>query len=367
MKRAQILMAVILLLIAAGIKPVYAQELETVKSFDSIRPGNPAVTPLGEIFLTMSALSNPEINVNKLTPDGTLIPFPSEKWASRPKRPDEEGIVKAIGIKASRNGEVWILDMGELPEYLPKLVSFDAHTGELRKKIDIPQSQLRKHPFLQDFVIDEKRNKIYIADMDFNTDTGMSEKPAILVADLQTGNIQRKLEAHPSTMPLMKPIIVNGKKISSRNSKGESVIHYYGLNPISIDEDSQWVYYGAMSGEKIYRISAKLLADKQTPDDKIEKAIQFYAPKPFSDGFIVHSTGDVYVGDIQRSAIGISSPSGYRIVVQDKKKLKWPDGFSIQDGWLYVTANELNTLPGLNNGMDESTPPYYLNRLKIGK
>jgi hypothetical protein len=36
-----------------------------------------------------------------------------------------------------------------------------------------------------------------------------------------------------------------------------------------------------------------------------------------------------------------------------------------KDGWLYVVANELNTLAALNDGTDVTTPPFYVHRLKL--
>ena len=34
------------------------------------------------------------------------------------------------------------------------------------------------------------------------------------------------------------------------------------------------------------------------------------------------------------------------------------------EGWVYVAANQLHLSPVLNNGVDETTPPYHVLRFK---
>ena len=52
-------------------------------------------------------------------------------------------------------------------------------------------------------------------------------------------------------------------------------------------------------------------------------------------------------------------------MVQDEK-LSWPDGVALsQDGWLYVVANQLHNLPGLNQGKDASKPPFTIYKINV--
>ncbi|WP_059350188.1 L-dopachrome tautomerase-related protein [Bacillus coahuilensis] len=340
-------------------------ELEVVKEFTRERPGNLAVTPDGRVFFTVHALTDSKIQIRELLKNGRTPPFPSLDWAQKPTEPGSKGIVKTIGIKASSQGDIWVLDMGELPLFEPALIQFDSKKRTFKRKFVIPKEYLGDHPFLQDFVLDEKRNKIYIADMDFNQEKGESEKPAIIVVDVTDGKIRRALEADPTMMPDQEPIVVNSKEIASVNSKGETVTHYYGLNPITIDPANEWVYYGAMSGKKVYRLPAEELAKFNLNQTTLSKSIEEYGPKPFSDGILVDDKGNVYITDIMSSAIGVTTPSSYRVLYQDKNRLPWPDGFALHDNQLYIVANELNTLPGLNKGKDESTPPFYIHRISI--
>lgn len=119
-----------------------------------------------------------------------------------------------------------------------------------------------------------------------------------------------------------------------------------------------------MGAKKIYRIPASVLADESLTDQNIARSISFYAEKPISDGFKAGDNGLVYVTDVQQNTVGVSSPEGYKKLVTDKR-LSWPDGLAIYSGYLYITANQLNHLPLLNNGVDSSKPPYYVLRIKI--
>ncbi|UNL83061.1 major royal jelly family protein [Priestia koreensis] len=339
--------------------------LETVTTFDKERPGNLATTSDGRIIVTMSALSHPTVNVREILQNNKTRAFPNLKWASKPTD-NEMGIERTIGIKVSSKGTVWMLDMGsEDLRRLPKLVGWNTKTERIEKVLPIPKESLSNHPFLHDFVIDEKRHKFYIADMDFSNESKRSERPALIVVDMKNGQTSRILEGIKPFMPSGDSIRVNGKIISSKTSAGTLKAHQYGLNPISIDPQGEWVYFGAMSGTDVFRIRAEKLSTLPS-GSKETKNVEWYSKKPHCDGFVVDDKGNIYVTDIEQSAIGISNPKGYRIVIKDDQKLQWPDGLSIgTDHFLYITVNQLNTLPELNGGVDESKPPYYVHRMNI--
>lgn len=112
------------------------------------------------------------------------------------------------------------------------------------------------------------------------------------------------------------------------------------------DTEMQWVYFGALGGTKIYSISTEFLADENLNDNILSEKIEFYSEKPKSDGFKIDSKGQIYVTDVEHNAIGISTPKGYSILVQDKSLISWPDGLAIsQNGYLYFTSNQLQNKP----------------------
>lgn len=343
----------------------YAQNnLEMVATFPDARPGNITVAPDGRIFVTMSALSASNYMVKEILPNGEAVPFGEKDWIVKPEEGSIKGINSTIGIQADNNGNLWVLDMGNLGDgQVPKLVGFELETGKMNKVYTIPSTVLTDKPFLQDFVIDEKHNIAVIADM---TDAlSPPIHPAFVVIDLETGHVRRVLENHGSLLPLDEPVSVGGRLVSHKLKSGTTMQPRYPLNPISIDDEKEYIYYGAMGNTKIYRISASVLADGTKTEKDLDSSIAFYANKPKSDGFKVGANGKVYVTDIENSAIVESLPSGTKTLVASKEKLSWPDGVAVHGDYLFIVANQLHNLPLLNEGKDASKPPYLVLKMKI--
>ena len=342
--------------------------IEIVSSFSEERPSNIAISPEGRIFVTMSAEGKTQFLVREILPDGKTLSFPDESWIRKPAGNSIKGINSAIGIQVSSDNILWVMDMGNTganPKQAPKLIGWDIKTRKLSHVYVLPDAVLRPSSFLQDFIIDEKHQTAVIADM---TMGGMvlPASPALVVIDLKTGYSRRVLENHVSFQPVDEPVIVNGRAISHQFSDGKKYEPRYPLNPISIDPERSWIYYGALGGNKIYRIAAEAIADEELERGDLEKKIEYYAPKPKSDGFKVGAEGRIYVTDVEHNAIGISTPDQYTILAQDHQLFSWPDGVAISpDGYIYVVSDQLQNKPWWNNNRNVSQPPYYVLRVKI--
>ncbi|KIC61351.1 hypothetical protein RM51_17730 [Chryseobacterium taiwanense] len=342
--------------------------MEIVSSFTDERPSNIAISPEGRIFITMSAEGNTQFIVREILPDGKTLYFPDAEWSKKPTGNSMKGISSAIGIQVSSDNILWVLDMGKSntdPRQTPKLMGWDIKSHTLVHVYPLPDAVLRPSSFLQDFVIDEKHQTAVIADM---TMGGMvlPASPAFVVINLKTGYSRRMLENHSSFQPADESIRVNGRPISHQFADGKKYEPRYPLNPISIDAERNWIYYGALGGKKIYRIAADAVANEKLENDDLEKRIEYYAEKPKSDGFKVGANGQIYITDVEHNAIGVSTPQGYRILVQDDRLFSWPDGVALSpDGYLYVVSDQLQNKPWWNNNQNDSKPPYYVLRIKI--
>lgn len=357
-------LSVLLLLFTISMTSRAQNTLEVISEFPDSRPGNIAVSNDGRIFVTMSALSSSKYMVKEILKDGKAVPFGEEKWIMKPEGKSIIGINSTIGIQADNKGMLWVLDMGNgKNNQAPKLVGFDLTDGKMKKVYPIPSTVLTDKPFLQDFVIDEKHNLAIIADMTDALNPPIA--PAFVVINLGTGNIRRVLENHPSMLPIDEPVKVNGRMVSHKKEDGSEIQPRYPLNPIAISENRDLIYYGAMGAKKIYTIQTKLLADENTTSKDLENAVTFYANKTKSDGFKVDADGKVYVTDVENSAISVSTTSGMKTIAQDNKRLSWPDGVAIHEGYLYIVANQLHNLALLNNGKDVSKPPYLVLKINI--
>ena len=360
--RLTLIVGLTLTLAGCSLSPTKSGErsLETVAEITETRPGNLTVTPSGRIIITNHPLDAPKLRVVELLSDGSVRPFPTLDWADGPAV-GEVGIASTIGIGTSTQGVVWILDMGD-ERVPPKLVGWDTIHDRLHRTLPITPSALAATSFLQDFAIDEKREKIYIADMTF-PGPGQAAAPAFVVVDLKTGRCARVLENAAALRPVAEDVVIDGSLVGG----APDTPHHLGVNPIAIDPSFEWVYFGTINGDDVFRIPAAALANAALSDRAREQQIERYAEKRPSDGIAVDDRGRVFITDIEGSAVGVSTPSGYRVIAQDDVRLCWPDGFALgPDNALYVTQNHLHGHPGLNEGVDETVRPFHILRIPLG-
>ncbi|MDO6762367.1 L-dopachrome tautomerase-related protein [Agarivorans sp. 1_MG-2023] len=344
------------------INPAQAADIEVVAQLEGTRPGNITVTPQGRTFLSMQPLDAPEFRVVELMQDGSTQPYPTQDWANGPEK-GEVGFSSVIGIDSTKDGVVWILDMGSA-DAPAQIVAWDSVNNTLFKRIEISKDVMVGNSFLQDFALDTQRQQMYIADTSLGNLYGEAA-PAFVVVDLVTSESRRVLQSHKALLSPEHEVRIDNAPMATKRENGNVGALYLGLNPITIDANNQWLYFGSVNGSAIYRIPAQALANEKLSADKLGQSIEFFSEKRPSDGMIISDNGNIYVGDIEKNAIGIANPNGYKIFAQDDKLLSWADGFSIQNGYLYVTQNSLHLHPAFNQGEEGSSKPYHVLRIKL--
>jgi len=306
---------------------------QTVATFDE-RPGNIAISTDGKVYLSVQPLLNPNTKVLELSAIGTNKAYPNEEYSS-----GKDSIIKAaIGIKVDKDGNLWILDLGD-----KKFIVWDTKQNKLNRIITIPEDVLTPASFLQDFALDEKRNRVIIADMT-QGDLKSAPIPAFVTVDTVTGKAKRIAQSHTSMMP---------------DFEGG-----FALNPIAIDPYFDWVYFGALHGKKIYRVPADSFDNEQKVIDNIKE----YGPKSYSDGIAADAHGNVYISDVETHTIGLTTQGAYTTLAKLPEGQSWADGFAIApDGYIYATVNQLNRTAALNNGKEEGTGTYLIVKTKAVK
>lgn len=316
------------------------------------RPGNPAVTPDGTIYVTMHPFDKPEYKVLRLD-DGKAIPYPNAEIS--------KSFAAVIGIQATKAGDLWWLDMGS-KDVSPKLVGWNTKANKLKATHVIPREASVANSFHQDFAIDEKRGKAYIADMSRG---GMIDEsnPAIVVVDLNTGETRRVLSSNKVFQPAETPIMVEGKPMRLTDDEGKIHDVKLGLNPITISPDNEWLYFASMTAGNLYRVPSAILGDLTQPESAIEAAIEVYGKKPYSDGMAAAKGGVVYVTNVNDNAISEVSSEGTKIWAKDARFV-WADGLYVApDNSVVVTVNQLNRAPAFNGGKSSAVKPFKVMRI----
>lgn len=310
-------------------------------------PVNVAVSAEGRIFLSFQ--SGP-FKVGELKQDGEVVPV----GASIP-------LAAVYGLKVTEEGILWMLDAGSEGK-ASQLVAWDVKKDELVRSIQL-SSRENKPLFFQDFALDQTHGMAYLADMGFSWSEPVST-PALWRVDLETGELKLLLNDDPRFRSELPALVMNGEPFVAMGPEGV-IDPDFGLNPITIDSSDEWVYFGAMKGTQLYRLSTgNLMADLS--QEVLASKILPVAKKPYSDGISIDEEANVYVTDLQASGIGVVEAGGkYRLLFSDESVIRWPDGLSCgPDGWIYATTNQNHLNAAYNGGRQEAMPPYHVIRFR---
>ncbi len=352
----RLLIITVLALMSGGASLSNAEPEITVLGEFDLRPGNPAVSPVdGTIYFSNHPFDNPEYKVMRLREDGTADPYPT---------PEISRSFKAvIGIVCDKSHILWVLDMGDA-EHSPKLWGWNVEENRLHAVHYIPREACAPNSFHQDLVIDNVRSRAYIADMgQAGIKTGPN--PALVVVDLNTGEMRRVLDGHETFMPEKSLVMkAEGEPLTFTGEDGKTEPVHLALNPIALDEEGGWVYYSTMSPGALHRMKAEALADFSRTDKEIADTIEVFSDKPSSDGIAFHA-GKVYITNVDKGAITIAAEGGELSAwYQDEQEMIWPDALAIApDGSAVVVVNQLNRAAPFNKGKDGAEPPFTIVRL----
>jgi sugar lactone lactonase YvrE len=332
------------------LESVHADAIELVAQLPpETPPGNIAIAPDNRIFLSVHGFYNQPVKVVELLENGSTRPYPTEAWAQAPSD-GTIGLHGVLGINVDSNGILWLLDTSS-SDRSGRLIGWDTKSEQLHRIVYLAKPVIADHSFLNDLAIDLKNKAIYVAD------TGTQ---AIIVVDLSTGQTRRVLEGSEFTKAQDIDMIIDGKRVEMNGQPAR-----LGVNPITIDPQNEYLYWGAMSGTAIYRIRTEHLNDAELTDLELAEHVEHYGEKPISDGITIDDAGNVYITSITDDSIGVTRPDGtYETLFQDDE-LSWPDGFAVGlDNYIYVTINELHRSPGLNTGQNDSQNEFKVMRFK---
>jgi len=331
-----------------------ASALEVVANLD-YPPGNIAVSDTGRIFFTLHPDGNPPAKVLELV-NGRPVPYPDADFQE--PRSDTPHFQSVLSVRIEQQGRLWTLDYANYGTGQPRLLAFDLTTNRLVHQYDFPPAVAGFLSMLNDFQVDPRGEKIYIAES-----SPIRQTPAVIVYDTTTHTSRRLLDGHPS--------VRSGDYIIQ--APGRDMIAYgiyalkIGIDSIALDKRGDWLYYGAVTGDEMYRIATKDLNDASLTPAALGARVETFASKTESDGLTMDVLDNVYIGDMEHSAILTLGADRKLTTLLKDARLRWPDGFSFgPDGWLYVTCSSLQHVLFISSAHMQAHAPYQIFRFKPG-
>jgi sugar lactone lactonase YvrE len=310
--------------------------------------GNHAVSSDGRVFYTIHPESRPAGAKLLEWVDGAPKAFPRDEAQSLFETP--------LGIVVDRQNRLWTIDHGNHGTGKARLLAFDLATGAVVHDHVFDSSVAQLGSFLQDLQVDSTGEHVFIADVSF-----WRKNPGLIVYDVEAGRARRVLDSDPS---------VSAQDWLIRNPTKDMVFFGVvvlkpGVDGIAIDRDDEWVYYGAMAHDTMYRVEVADLLDDSLSPGALAARVQAVGPKPLNDGLSTDNDGNLLITDVEHSAVIRMEPGGKLTTLVRSDRIRWADALSYgPEGWLYVADSAIPDQMLRSKAHIEAHAPYYIFRFK---
>lgn len=327
--------------------------------FNSNRVWNAiATTNDGRAFVAFPGVEGPGgAQVEELTPDGQGKAYPDLAWNSWTAGHGLDNVfVHVNALRVGPDGALWIVDAGA-PGFGQPAVAGAARIF----RFDLTTNKLTRIYPLTPAVTAQS----YIDDIRFNgrtayiTDAGT---PALIVLDLDSGQVRRVLDNDASTTN-KRPMYADGKLLRTPDGKP---LHVHA-DQLEVSPDGHYLYFQPASGP-LARIETQYLDDPKLAAADLAKHVQKnWVETPTTGGTAIDANGTIYLSDANQRRILTISPEGKVVPLIADPRLIWVDAMWIdRDGNLWMPAAQLNLTPGLNGGRQKVRYPVNIYKLQIG-
>jgi sugar lactone lactonase YvrE len=310
--------------------------------------GNHAVSADGRVFYTIHPESRPSGAKLLEWVDGAPKAFPSDDAQSLFETP--------LGVAVDRQNRLWTIDHGNHGTGKARLLAFDLSTGEVVHDHVFDSSIAQLGSFLQDLQVDSTGEHVFIADVSF-----WRKNAGLVVYDVESGKARRVLDSDPS---------VSAQDWLIRNPTKDMVFFGVvvlkpGVDGIAIDRSDEWLYYGAMAHDTMYRIKVVDLLDDSLSPGAVAARVEAVGAKPLNDGLSTDNDGNLLITDVEHSAVIRMKPDGELTTLIRSDRIRWADALSYgPEGWLYVADSAIPDQMLQSKAHIAARAPYYIFRFK---
>ncbi len=303
--------------------------------------------PEGNIYVSTPRWLDPAVpstlsRVDMVDGKPMLVPFPS--WEAHDLS-DPNAIRNALGVFVDSQSRMWIVDMGfvagekSVPDGAQKLIGIDLKTGKEFVRYAIPDDVAdRNTSFLNDLVVDEKNNVIYITD---SGNRGGGPVPAgLIVYDIASNTARRVLDRDPSVQDDPNLWLkIDGERVFTDSRLA------VGINGVTISADGETVYWTVTTADAIYSVPTKLLRDPAATPEQISAAVE--GPLQIgggSDGMATDPSGRLWITNIALNRVEVLAPEQKQTdILFEGPDFIWPDSLASDfKGNMLLTTNHLN-------------------------
>lgn len=318
-----------------------------------------AVSQKGRLFTNYPLWQGPhKYSLVEVLPGNVTKPFPNEQmnqWEEGADGRNKWVCVQAVYI--DDQDTMWVVDpacpqMEQVYQNSHKLVKINLETNSVERTYFF-EGVASEGSYINDVRVDTQRGYAYLTN---------SNEGGILVVNLHTGNMRQLLQDDPSVKsnPEFR-FLIEGRELmkDGKPTKIQS-------DGIALTPDGEWLYFKPLTDNKLYRIRAKILMDESLAPVEVTEWVEDMGVFTTSDGMIFDKQGNLYLGDLQTSAImKVDKDHKLTTVLQDNR-LIWPDSYSVSaDGYLYISCSQIHLQPEYNNGENRHTTPYAIYRMKL--
>jgi sugar lactone lactonase YvrE len=331
-----------------------AEALELVAELPE-PPSNVAVSADGRIFFTHHPDAGSAQKVVEWV-GGQTVPFPDAAF-QEPRDDGQPYFDTPFSVRIDDQQRLWVLDAGANGMRQARLLSFDLRTRSTVHRWDIPPDIAGLGSTLQDFHVDRDGRYVYIADL-----SAIRLRPAVIVYDVQTRSARRLLEGQAGVSGTRFVVNVKGQPLIRLGG----LVHVNaGINPIALDHHGEWLYFGAISGDRLFRIRTADLRDEQFSAAALAARVEDYGPKNQSDGMTIDSAGNIYLAGVGQGTVDQLTPSRELRTYIRSSRLRWPDGMGFApDGWVYLADSDFAGILFQSRSHIHANGPYALYRFR---
>jgi sugar lactone lactonase YvrE len=323
--------------------PSQGAQLQLVATFEHQVTGV-TVSRDGRIFVNFPRWTeDAPISVAEITRDGQIKPYPDDQWnswrnAKKNQMSAGDHFVCVQSVVADTHGNLWVVDpaapaTAPVVQGGPKLIRIDLKTNKVAQVIHFDEKVAPQGSYLNDVRFSPDGRHAYL------TDAGA--KGALVVVDIQNGRARRVLDGHPSTQAERNVVVkIDGQELRRPDGRGVE----FAADSIALSPDGRTLYWKALTGRTLYRITTDVLENPRLSEKDIEARVERVAETEPTDGLWINGRGRLYLSAIEQDAVKVRDGDRITTLVQDRR-LRWPDTFSEgPNGSIYVTSSRIQDM-----------------------